>query len=78
MKCLPQTKESLELQATEANKRETVLGFSGICSFVRLRDLDSNTDDGQLNGCYNSILRMALNISYKDHVTNEDLYGNLP
>ena len=24
------------------------------------------------------MLRMAFNISYKDHVTNEDLYGNLP
>ena len=41
MECLPQAKESLELKATEENKRETVLGYSGICSFVRLRDLDS-------------------------------------
>ena len=47
MECLSQAKESLELQATEENKRETVLGYSGICSFVRLRDLDSNTDDGK-------------------------------
>ena len=47
MECLSQAKESLELQATEANKRETVLGYSGICSFVRLRDLDSNTDSGK-------------------------------
>ena len=47
MECLPQAKESLELEATEANKRETVLGYSRICSFVWLRDLDSNTDNGK-------------------------------
>ena len=32
----------------------------------------------QLNGCYTRMLRMALNISYKDHMTNKELYGELP
>ena len=32
----------------------------------------------QLNGCYTRMLRMAMSISYKDHVTNVELYGNLP
>ena len=32
----------------------------------------------QINGCYTRMLRMAYNVSYKDHVTNEELYGNLP
>ena len=38
----------------------------------------TQTMEKQLNGCYTRMLRMAFNISYKDHVTNEDLYGNLP
>ena len=30
-----------------------------------------------LDGCYTRMLRTALNISWKDKVTNKDLYGNL-
>ena len=38
----------------------------------------TQTMEKQLNGCYTRMLRMAFNISYKDHVTNEDLCENLP
>ena len=31
-----------------------------------------------LDGTYTCMLRMALNISWKDHMTNEQLYGDLP
>ena len=31
-----------------------------------------------LDGCYTRMLRKALNISWQDFVTNEELYGNLP
>ena len=31
-----------------------------------------------LNGMYTRMLRMALNVSWKQHITNEDLYGDLP
>ncbi len=31
-----------------------------------------------LNGCYTRMLRMASNVSWKDHMTNEELYGDLP
>ena len=32
----------------------------------------------QLDGCYTRMLRMALNVSWKSHLTNEQLYGELP
>ena len=32
----------------------------------------------QLNGCYTRLLRCALNIDWRDHITNEVLYGDLP
>ena len=32
----------------------------------------------QLDGCYTRMLRMALNISWKQHITNIQLYGELP
>ena len=32
----------------------------------------------RLDGCYTRMLRMALNVSWKDKWTNERLYGNLP
>ena len=38
----------------------------------------TKTLEKQLNGCYTRMLRMAFNVSYKDHMTNEELYGDLP
>jgi len=32
----------------------------------------------ELDGCYTRMLRKALNISWREHVTNELLYGDLP
>ena len=32
----------------------------------------------QLDGMYTRMLRMVLNVSWKDHLTNKELYGNLP
>ena len=35
-------------------------------------------DEKALDGVYSRMLRTALNISWKDHVTNIELYGKLP
>ena len=32
----------------------------------------------QLDGCYTRMIRMALNVSWKSHLTNGQLYGELP
>ena len=32
----------------------------------------------RVNGLYTKLLRRALNVSWKDHVSNHDLYGDLP
>lgn len=32
----------------------------------------------QLDGCYTRLLRSALDISWKSHTSNKDLYGDLP
>ena len=31
----------------------------------------------QLNGCYTRLLRIVFNVHWKDHVTNEELYGTM-
>jgi len=36
------------------------------------------TLEKSFNGCYTRMLRMALNVSWKEHPTNAILYGNLP
>ena len=33
---------------------------------------------GALDGVYTRMLRVALNVSWKDHITNVNLYGKLP
>ena len=34
--------------------------------------------ENQLNGTYTRMLRMATNVTWRDHMTNEELYGSLP
>ena len=38
----------------------------------------NKTMEKQINGCYTRMLRMAMNVNGKDHITNEELYGSLP
>ena len=34
--------------------------------------------ESKLDGTYTRMLRAALNVSWKEHMTNEELYGNTP
>ena len=36
------------------------------------------TLEEQIDGCYTRLLRAALNISWRDHISNEELYRDLP
>ena len=36
------------------------------------------TMEKSLNGCYTRMLRVVLNVSWEDHITNAVLYGDLP
>ena len=38
----------------------------------------TRTHSKALDGSYTRMLRMVFNISWKDHVTNAELYGDLP
>ena len=38
----------------------------------------NKTFQKRLDGCYTRMLRMALNISWKEKLTNQQLYGELP
>ena len=48
-----------------------------ITLFSEVKETLTNTMEKQLNGCYTRMLRMAFNVSYKDHLTNAELYGDL-
>ena len=38
----------------------------------------NKTMEKRLDGCYTHMLRMAFNVSWKDRMTNEELYDGLP
>ena len=38
----------------------------------------TTTLEEQIDGCYTRLLRAALNISWKDHISNDELYWDLP
>ena len=39
--------------------------------------LDKRLEKG-LDGCYTRMLRMAMNVNWRDHMTNKELYGKFP
>ena len=51
---------------------EAVLLY-GSNTWTLTKNLEKSVD-----GCYTRMLRMALAVSWKQHMTNETLYGNLP
>ena len=38
----------------------------------------TKTFEDRINGCYTQLLRRVLNISWRDHKTNEEVYGEIP
>ena len=51
---------------------ESILLY-GSCTWTLTKNLEKSLD-----GCYTRMLRMALNVSWQQHITNKDLYGELP
>ena len=64
------------------SRKIKILIFLAIVESVLLYNCNTWTLTKQLekslDGTYTHILRMALNISWKEHMTNEQLYGDLP
>ena len=65
-------KKSLFLATVEA----TLLHVYG-CEARTLHALTTK-EQNSLDGCYTRMLRMAKNVSWREKVRNEVLYGNLP
>ena len=64
-------------------KRETKIGiFKSTVEYVLLYGSETWTLNKKLNksldGCYTRMLRKVLNVSWKQHLTNTELYGPLP
>ena len=64
-------------------KQETKVGnFKVTVEYVLLYGGQAWTLNKKLNksldGCYTRMLRKVLNISWKQHLTNKELYGTLP
>ena len=34
--------------------------------------------EDRINGCYTQLLRRVLNVSWRDHIPNKEIYGTLP
>ena len=61
------------------DNNQTVYCYRRISSTVWCGNVDNNkTMKNQLDGCYTRMLRMALNVSWKQHIPNIQLYGELP
>ena len=68
----------MKLTTKEIYKSKIILTHCKICSTLRKQTWTLTKElEQQLNGTYTRILRKALNVSWKQHMTNEELYKNL-
>ena len=69
----------MDVNILKKNKNQTVYRYRRISSTIWCGNVDNNTNyEKQLDGCYTRMLRMALNVSWKQHTPNIQLYGELP
>ena len=67
-----------ELTTKEIYKSKIILSHCRICSTLRKQYMVLTKKLEQpLDGTYTQMLRNALNVSWKQHMTNEELYKNL-
>ena len=68
----------MELTTKEKYKSKIILSHCSICSTLRSNTWTLTKKlEQQLDGTYTRMLRKALNVSWKQHMTNEELYKNL-
>ena len=75
MGCCKQNEENMEIKYLKERL------FVATVKSVLLYGLEAWTLnkslEKQLNGCYTRLLRIVFNVHWKEHVTNEELYGTM-
>ena len=75
LESLSQTTKDMVVNTLKKDKNHTVYCYRRIRSTIWCGNVDNYTN---YDGCYTIMLRMALNVSWKQHITNIQLYGELP
>ena len=79
MVCLPQIKNCVVILNFKHNQGAHFPINCGISVTVPLQYLDTEKRmEICVNGIYTRMLRMVKGVSWKDHMTNQELYGDLP
>ena len=69
--------KSVVLESPPTHKAEPIPHHCGVCPGCESWTL-THTLQKSLDGCYTRMLRAVLNVDQNIHITNEDLYGQLP
>ena len=82
MGCRKQDEGNIEIKYLEEPQRMPVCGNCGTSSPVIVLCGSeawtlTKSLEKQLNGCYTRLLRMVFNVHWKEHMTNEELYGTM-
>ena len=77
-KTINSLQKNLEIKFLTTGYGQCVSNISWPSTFVWMRNMDFHKQlERSVHGCYTRLLRTALNISWRDKVTNEDLYVDL-
>ena len=70
---------NLEIFSPKRDKNMHLQRNDGVCPSLRRRNMDIEKKvNKSLNGCYTRMLRKGLNVSWKQHLTNLQLYETVP
>ena len=74
LECLSQTAKDVGVNTLKKDQSQTVYCYRRISSTIWCGNVENNTNYDKAT----RILRMALNVSWKQHIPNIQLYGELP
>ena len=81
MESMRQTSQDLKVYLTQDIQTQIISCYCGVCH-VLLYGYEAGTITPRLSkdldGCYTRLLRTAFNVHWKQHMTNQQLYGDLP
>ena len=78
MESMQQINEDLEIHLTKATETSNFCHHSGSVLLYGCEAWTITKVERDLDGCYTRMLRTVYNIHWQQHMTNKELYGDLP
>ena len=78
MESVPQNEKALEIKPSQNTEDRNFQGYHRNHLYGSETWTINKSLEKRINGCYTKLLRMVLNVSWKDNWSNKKLYNDMP